>query len=364
MSFKTKLAKAACGSAVKLATQKISMATGLTLSRPTGVFVAITNRCNLRCKQCDVPFLAGRTKELSTEQWKHILARLNEWLGTAVLRWSGGEPFLRSDMLELIKYSSNLGMLNSVITNGQLIDKELAEQIVDAETFNVSLSIDGMQKGHDFVRGDGTFEKVADAARFLKHVRREKKSDMRIIVKTTIMETNLDELPELVEWVRRHGLNGISISPLMENLATDSPDAKWFEKSPLWVKDLQKLDRVVDWLIQNAGPKSPILNPKAYLAGIKEYFRDPTVPKPPDFTCHVGHDHFRIDPNGDVYLCPLITSALVGNVAQNSPEMVWKSPEARKSRNEILTCRKNCLVACQYERSFAENFDFFLKLFE
>lgn len=363
MGSKVKLVKLALNNAVKLCLQKASSNTGLDLSKPTSIFISITNRCNLRCTQCDVPALGDRNKELSTEQWKEVLKELHNWLGIAVLRWSGGEPFLRDDMLELLSYGTDLGMLSSIISNGQLIDRDMASRIVDSGVFNVSLSTDGMQSGHDHVRGQGTFEKVTAAARFLNETRKAKNSSMKIIIKLTVMETNLDEIIDLVDWVEKEGLDGISISSLLETLATSSPDHNWFEKNPLWVRDMDKLDRVMDELVDRVGRGSSIINPQSYLAGIKEYFRNPTVPMPEDFTCHVGHDHFRIDPNGDVYLCPLITNALVGNVARNTPRQIWTSPEAEISRKEIYNCRKNCLVACQHKRNLRENMNFFLKLF-
>lgn len=364
MGFRKQLIKVAFSNTTKLALQNISLRTRKVLGKPTGIFIAITNRCNLKCKQCDVPFLAGRHKELSTEQWKKILRELHDWLGITIIRWSGGEPFLRKDMLELLKYSAELGTLNSVITNGQLINRELASKIVESRVFNISLSIDGMQKGHDFVRGGGTFEKVTAASRFLNEVRRIKKSDMRIMIKVTIMQSNFYEILDLVDWVEKEGLNGISISPLMETLATTNPNSRWFEESPLWVKDLKQLDHVIDCLVERAGPGSAILNPKSYLKGIKEYFHDPTVPKPADFTCHVGHDHFRIDPNGDVYLCPMISSALVGNLVESTPQEIWRSSEAAVSRRDIENCRRNCHVPCQYKRTLRENAEFFLRQFK
>jgi len=364
MGFKKRLIRLAFSNFAKLTSQKIGIKTRKAVGKPTGIFISITNRCNLRCKQCEVPLLADPQKELSTEQWKGILRNLADWLSITVLRFSGGEPFLREDMPELIEYGNQLGLLSGVITNGQLIDHQLAARIVQAGTFNVSLSIDGMQKGHDFVRGDGSFEKVSNAAGFLNKARKDKNSDMRIIVKVTMMETNLDEIVDLVKWVRDEGLTGISISPLLENLATSSHDDGWFEKSPLWIKDSKKLDKTIDTLVEMSGAGSPILNPQNYLIGIKDYFRNPTAPMPDDFQCHVGYDHFRIDPNGDVYLCPLIKNALVGNVVESTPSEIWFGDKAVVSRKEIAACRRNCLVACQYKRSLKENFSFFMKLFK
>ena len=362
MNVRTKLIKLSFYNISKLVLQNISLKTGKVLGKPTGIFISITNRCNLHCKQCDVPLLASRKKELSTDQWKKILTELQNWLGTTMLRWSGGEPFLREDMLELIEHGNQLGLLSGVITNGQLIDQQLATQIVQAGTFNISLSIDGMQKGHDFVRGDGSFKKVSNAAIFLNKARKDQNSDMRILVKVTIMETNLNEILDLIDWAQKEGVNAISISPLLETLGTTEPSPHWFEKSPLWVKDLKKLNYVVDCLAKRTGPNGLVLNPKAYVEAIKDYFRDPTVPTPPDFHCPVGHEHFRIERNGDVFLCPFLPP--IGNLTENTPRQIWTSTEAKKTRKNIKLCRRNCLVACQHRRTISEHLDLFLKLFK
>ena len=364
MSVRGKLVRIALSNASKLALQRISLATNSVLSKPRGIFIRITHNCNLRCMQCNVPLLYNLSNELSTEQWKKIFRQLRKWLGTAMLRLGGGEPFTRKDMIELLKYSTELGMFNSVVTNGQLIDRELAEKIVEAGTFCLSISIDGMQKGHDFVRGEGTYAKAANTAHLLNKVRHDSKSDMRIKVNVTIMETNLDEIIDLVDWVETEGLDGISISALMETFGTANPDPMWFKKSPLWVRNLAKLDRVIDDLIKRSGPKSAVINPPTYLRGIMEYYRDPTAPKPAGFTCYVGHEDFRIGPYGHVYLCPFITSPLVGNLIESTPEQIWKSQKAAVSRKKIATCRKNCSNPCLYKRSLRENFELFLQLFK
>ncbi|MHC4618288.1 MAG: radical SAM protein [Planctomycetota bacterium] len=365
MSFKRKLIQTAISNFTKITLQQISTATNTVLSKPTLIGMCITLRCNLKCKHCDIPLNSDRSEELSSEQWKKILRQLRKWLGTATLRWAGGEPFIRHDILELIKYSTELGMLNNIVTNGQLIDRELAERIVDAGTFCVSISIDGMHKGHDFVRGEGAFAKAVAAAHFLNEARRDKKSGMRIMVNSTIMQTNLDEIIDLVDWVEREGLDGVNIAALIETLGRyANPDPKWFQSSPLWVRDLEKLDEVIDALIERSGPKLVVKNPASHLKSFKEYYRDPTVPKPGDFTCHVGHDNFWIGSRGIICMCPYIPSPIVGNIIESRPERIWKSPQAAASRKTIAACRKNCPSPCLYKRDLKENFELFLKLFK
>jgi MoaA/NifB/PqqE/SkfB family radical SAM enzyme len=358
------LAQTAFSNVSKVTLQRISLATNKVVSKPTNVLLLVTQSCNLKCRQCDIPLFSDRSKELSTEQWKKILRQLHKWLGAANLRWVGGEPLVRKDTLELVEYGAELGMLSTIITNGQLIDEELAGQIVDAGTSCVSVSIDGMKKGHDFVRGEGTFEKAVAAACFLNEARSDIRSGIRIIINATIMDTNLDEILDLVEWAEGKGLNGVYISGLIETLETANPDPKWFRNSPLWVRNLERLDSVIDRLIEKSGPKSIVLNPAAFLRDLKQYYRDPTVPKPPDFTCYVGHTSFWVDPRGDVRFCPYIPSPIVGNIVESAPERIWKSPAASVSRKEIAACHKNCATPCRYERRFGEYFELFLKLFK
>ncbi|MHC4618289.1 MAG: radical SAM protein [Planctomycetota bacterium] len=342
----------------------MSLATNIVLSKPTVVNILATFRCNLKCRHCDIPLHSDPSKELSSEQWEKVLRQLRKWLGTAVMVWAGGEPFMRKDILRLIKYGAQLGMLNNVVSNGQLIDKALAQRIVNAGTFGVIVSLDGMEKGHDFVRGERTFAKATAATHFLNEARRDRKNRMRIMVNVTIMETNLDEIIHLVNWAEAEGLDGVSISPLAKTGGSYDPNPEWFESSRLWPRSLDKLDRLIDELIERSGRKSVVKNPASHLRALKEYYHDPTHLKPADFNCRVGHDDFWIDPCGFVFLCPYVRPLILGNVVESTPEQIWKSAEASVNRKAIAACRKNCLLPCLYKRSLRDNFGVFLKLFK
>jgi MoaA/NifB/PqqE/SkfB family radical SAM enzyme len=361
MAINTAFLRLAASNAEKYGRQRISSWTDMDIGRPTSIFATITNRCNLHCLQCDIPLTGDRKKELSTDQWKSIIRDLHSWLGTFLFRWSGGEPFVRRDMMELLEFCSSLGVLTGVNTNGHYIDSSMAERMTRANVFNVNLSLDGMKKGHDFVRGPGQFDRVIAASRHLNRARREQNAITKIFIKVTIMETNLDELIELADWVSAEGLDGLSVSPLEETFSTATPEKRWFEKSPLWVRDLDKLDSVIDKLIARTGSKGAVFNSRAHLESMKEYFRDPTIPTPPNFRCHVGDDHFRVNFNGDVVMCPFMGP--IGNLIVSSPSEIWKSLSAAQRRDDVGACRKKCLIACLYKRSLGEYADLAYKLF-
>jgi MoaA/NifB/PqqE/SkfB family radical SAM enzyme len=350
MALNTQFVQLAASNFAKYGRQKIHNFTDKVQTQPTSVFAVITNRCNLHCLQCDIPLTGNRKAELSTDDWKRVIAQLREWLGTTLIRWSGGEPFVRKDLIDIVEYSSGIGVLTGINTNGHYITEALAERLAKANVFNMNFSMDGMQPGHDHVRGKGQFEKVLTAARRMNEARHKFGASTKIIIKVTLMKTNLNEIEDLARLVEDEGFDQLSVSPLEETFSTANPDMKWFEQSPLWVTDYAKLDSVVDTL--KTQTNGVVFNSRAHLESMKEYFRDPLIPTPKEFKCHVGEDHFRINFNGDVVMCPF--KGTIGNLQQATPKQIWASQQAGERRDEITDCRKKCLIACLYKRDAKE----------
>ena len=358
MPLNIQLVHLAASNFVKYGRQRVGSWTEAELSQPTSVFASITNRCNLHCLQCDIPLTGDRKAELTADQWKKIIGELRSWLGKTLIRWSGGEPFVRKDLIDLIEYSSRSGVLTGVNTNGHYIDQKMAERMAEANVFNVNLSLDGMKKGHDFVRGPGQFDRVVAAARHLNKARQQTKTNTKIIIKVTVMETNLDELLDLCDLVASEGWDALSVSTLEETFSTSEPDVEWWKKSRLFVKDHKKLDDVIDRLKTRT---DVMFNSQEHLESMKAYYRNPEIPTPSNFKCHVGRDHFRVAANGDVVMCPF--KGTIGNLAHQSPWEIWKSNAAEQRRDEILACRKKCLIGCLYKRNVKEYAGVLMKLF-
>ena len=90
---------------------------------PLSIGIEPTARCNLRCTHCYVPGPAASAVhgELDAAEWKEILDRAAE-LGTFYLLITGGEPFVRDDILEIYRHAKRLGMLVTLFTNGTLLE--------------------------------------------------------------------------------------------------------------------------------------------------------------------------------------------------------------------------------------------------
>lgn len=125
---------------------------------PLRVLHRITARCNLQCTFCDHQLHGKQNNELTTTE---LLSAMNQFAALGTIAWgiTGGEVFLRKDLLEVLAHSKKLGFLTSMITNGTV---GCEAQIVEAARsldFLVT-SLDGNRALTDAVRGVGVFEKV------------------------------------------------------------------------------------------------------------------------------------------------------------------------------------------------------------
>lgn len=127
----------------------------------TSAYLHVTNRCNLHCLGCYSMEDRERKmlKEPSTEELKIAIWRLGE-AGVRTLAISGGEPFVRRDLYEVLLYAkTEVGIENiTVITNGT-ISANFSEftNVIN----NIAVSVDGFSKKHPtFIRDEGIFDKV------------------------------------------------------------------------------------------------------------------------------------------------------------------------------------------------------------
>ena len=104
---------------------------------------------------------------MSTEEAKKIVDHVADF-GATFFGITGGQPFLRKDLFEVLDYASEKGLSTSIITDGRLLDEEVFKKIVKNQT-KISVSIDGAKNTNDAIRGKGAYEAAVSAiARFSK----------------------------------------------------------------------------------------------------------------------------------------------------------------------------------------------------
>lgn len=128
------------------------------------VYLSITNRCNLKCKHCVASaYGATGTDPMSTSEWKKVIDQIKT-TNPGQITFTGGEPLLRKDALELMRYAKEKTKSAIVLsTNGLLINDENVKEltrIVDT----IAISLDGYdEKSCEKIRGVGVYRKVIDS---------------------------------------------------------------------------------------------------------------------------------------------------------------------------------------------------------
>jgi 7,8-dihydro-6-hydroxymethylpterin dimethyltransferase len=166
------------------------------------LWLQINNACNLTCTHCLVSSGPGGIPGMSGDD----IARLiddSAALGVERLYVTGGEPFLRKDMFDLIKRATDThGMEVILLTNATLFAGRTKEQLstLDRGLTRFQVSIDGAHAGtNDHIRGEGTFVKALDGTRLLAGL------GFDVSLTTVTTEENLHELAEIPAIVKRTG---------------------------------------------------------------------------------------------------------------------------------------------------------------
>lgn len=138
----------------------------------------ITGRCNLQCKHCyrtegDVEPLSFEDVIDVIDQFIVLKNKYNKQHGIKKrghINLTGGEPFSRKDIKEIIKYLGNnrSQITYSLLSNGSFIDEGIIELLKETEISFVQLSIDGNKKTHDSLRAQGDYNRVFNKAEMLE----------------------------------------------------------------------------------------------------------------------------------------------------------------------------------------------------
>jgi len=174
--------------------------------------IRVTKACNLKCMHCYANAGKQLEKELSFNEIKDILNQFNH-LGSTSIFFTGGEPFLRKDMPDLINYASSLGMSVYLSTNGTLLNKEILQKIKNSRLALFQISMDGSNsKLHDGIRGiPGVFKKAKSALALSSKILKE-----NVGVGTVLMKDNHEDLSNIIKTASTFGADTFALIILLD----------------------------------------------------------------------------------------------------------------------------------------------------
>lgn len=188
--------------------ESIEIARSLT-SKTTVAMISITRKCNLRCPHCYVDARGARGNELTLSEHKTLAENLYLFLAVSPdvkykVNLTGGEPFIHSEIINIIAAYKNVGFDVTMSTNGLLIRNKDMDALRDLE-IALSISLDGAtSKTHDFIRGEGAFNAV------IKKIDKLVKKGVRVGINHLIHSGNFYEFEKVISLAYDLGCSGFN----------------------------------------------------------------------------------------------------------------------------------------------------------
>lgn len=292
----------------------------------------VTSRCNLKCFHCYMN--AGEKEfrdELSTDAAKLLIHQIAE-VSRPLLILSGGEPLLREDIFEIIRYGADRGLKIGMGSNGMLIDDDVASKLKDVGMWTVAISLDSsIPERHDEFRGvKGCWEHAVNAIKSLK------KNGVQVQVNATVTKQNYSEVDDIMALAEDLGVDNFHLFFLVPTGRGTSIE----DITPRMYEDM-----ITSTLAQTTKHK---LNVKPSCAPqFMRVAKDQGI----DMSrwlrgCVAGLYYCRIYPSGEVTPCPYLPINL-GNIRDVSFRDIWFNSEVFKAMRDFDQLKGKCGI-CQF----------------
>jgi radical SAM protein with 4Fe4S-binding SPASM domain len=292
----------------------------------------ITRKCNLKCSHC---YINATTKELKNElttfEAKNLINQISE-VSRPLLILSGGEPLLRSDVFELIKYGVLKGLKMGLGSNGSLIDSNVAYNLKKAGISTVSISLDSCKPMlHDQFRAvAGSWEKAVNAIQVLRE------NNVLVQVNTTVTQQNYEEIDDIMTLTENLGVENFHLFFLV-------PTGRGTKMSDITPKKYEEMIKTTFAKTSNHNLNvRPSCAPQfmriARNQGLdmRQWIRG----------CIAGLYYCRIYPDGEITPCPYLPIKL-GNIREKSFKDIWFNSKLFNSLRNFKSLKGKCGY-CEY----------------
>lgn len=290
------------------------------------LFWECTWRCNLSCRHCgsdckaeacvpDMPFadFLKAIESLKTRYKKN----------NTIIAITGGEPLLRTDLADCGRTLRQHGFHWGIVTNGMLYDEARHKELVSAGMNSITVSLDGLEETHNWLRGNPqSFQRALNALKLIART-----PTLNYDVVTCVHQRNLDELPQLKETLIANGIRHwrlFTIAPIGRAAANDNLQLsrQQLEKMFLFIAETRHEGRI-----------DIKFSCEAYTGKYEESVRDSY------FFCRAGINIGSVLINGDICACPNVNRSFVqGNIYKDNLLDVWD--------NKFQTMRDRSWMKC------------------
>jgi MoaA/NifB/PqqE/SkfB family radical SAM enzyme len=312
---------------------------------PFSLVISLSFRCNSRCQTCGV--WRKESDELSLEEWGKVFRNIGH--GPLYLTFTGGEPFLRKDMPEIVlaAYEHCRPAIITIPTNGIL-----SRQVVEGTAaicrgaprakVGLNLSLDELGAEHDRLRQvPGNWQRALETWAALKELQ-EKYSNLVLSIHTVISRFNLARFFEIYAGLQELGPDSYITEVAEERVELDT--SGW-EITPSAAQYAPVADFLSRQAQQNAG-HGPARLTQAFRARYYQLAKRILFERRQVIPCYAGWASMHIAPDGDIWSC-CIRAEPVGNLRQHGYDLrpIWLGPEMARLRGSIRAGECACPMA-------------------
>lgn len=278
------------------------------------VMFELTYNCNLECRHCyaiNCKRTSSEKNELSTEKWKSIIDELYS-MNAFLITFSGGDPFIRKDFMEIFQYARKKDFVCNIFTNGNLMTEEIINEISDLYPRSVQMSIySSREEVHDSItQVRGSWKKSMQAL--------EKCHSKNILIglKSPLMKLNVKYYKEMIQFAKQ-----FDASLQMDLMITAKNDGNL---APLGLR------------VDDESDIFNIVSDPEVDGYYKEYKRQDFISdKDPELSiCGAGGNGFAVNPYGVVNICTGLQYP-IGNLNKQSIKEIWNESESLKYFRKI-----------------------------
>ena len=308
-----------------------------------------TNKCNLHCSHCYQDAGEAVSEELTTAEAKTMIDGIAK-AGAHLMIFSGGEPLMRPDIFELVRYAASKQLRPVFGTNGTLLTEETVSKLKDSGASTLGISLDSLDpQKHDRFRGvRGSFDQTMEGILSCR------RAGLPFQIHTTVLDWNKDELGDIIDFASSEGAKAVYVFFLI-------PVGRgvFLEESALETVEYEKL---LQLLMTKQKELSITIKPTC----APQYTRvasqlDVALDRRFAKGCLAGISYCVVSPSGIVRPCAYMTET-AGDVRQMPFDQIWADSELfrrLRTRDYAGTCGgcryKDCCGGCRARAGYYDN---------
>ena len=292
-----------------------------------GVWLNVTNACNLTCLTCYQSSGALSHHELTLREITELMQQIRAFAPTnepQTIILTGGEPLMRPDIWDICQKGRELGLRINLITNGTLITEEVTQQVA-SHVDQVQVSLDGMERGNDIIRGKGSFKHAVRGIEALLNA--------GIVPSVGIVATriNCTEIAALLHFLTEYDITKVRIRPVI-------PQGRGSANRLQLVMTNTQYQELIQSIYEEGFSSNPYFLKTERFTDIVE------APVNNAKGCPAGWRMVSISSTGDVYPCIAghIPALKLGSLRKHSFENVWMSKSSIKWRSFDVNTSSHC----------------------